>query len=219
MTALKRNVTVIDYGVSNILSLCRAIEHCGATVEITESTDRIRAADRLVLPGVGAFFTGMENLKKRGAVEPIEEHVKNGKPFLGVCLGMQMMFESSMEMRDHEGLGLLKGKVTPLPATRGDGAVNRIPNIGWGRLAPAAGRDPGGWKNTILDDLDPGSYVFFIHSYRAEPAEGGAVLARTEFGDDHFVSVVRRGNAFGAQFHPEKSGEVGLKILRNFLAM
>jgi glutamine amidotransferase len=161
----------------------------------------------------------MQNLEKRKVVEPVKEYICDGKPFLGVCLGMQMMLEASGEVHDYQGLGVIEGRVVPLPSVQSNGVVNRIPHIGWGRLLPPGKVQENLWENTILRGVDSRSYVYFVHSFQAEPTGEASVVAKTEFGDEFFVSVIRRGNAFGVQFHPEKSGEVGLKILRNFLSM
>jgi imidazole glycerol-phosphate synthase subunit HisH len=210
-------VTIIDYGIGNLLSVARAFEHCGAAPVVTGSPEAIRAAELLVLPGVGAFADGMQGLRDRGLIGPIKEFAASGRPFLGICLGMQMMLDAGEEFGLHEGLGLIPGKVVAIPSTGTDGRPHKIPHIGWSPLelpAPAPS-----WAHTILEGIAPGAAAYFVHSYTAHPSDAGHRLADCHYDGRLISAVVRSGSLYGCQFHPEKSGEVGLAIVRNFLRL
>jgi glutamine amidotransferase len=195
-------IAIVDYGVGNLRSVQKALERVGATAVITSDPAGLEAAQGVVLPGVGAFGDGMESLQARGLVEPVMRQVEGGKPLLGICLGMQLLFEESEEMGHHRGLGLLPGCVVRFP--EGD---LKVPHIGWNQLRIANGG--------VLAGIADGAYAYFVHSYYAVPAVPDDVRATTEYGVE-FASVVERGTIFGAQFHPEKSQEVGLRLLENF---
>ena len=210
------DVVIIDYGMGNILSVRRGLEHCGATVAVTDNPQEIRAAEKLVLPGVGSFADGMAELRDRGLVEAVAESAGAGTPLLGICLGMQMLLEESEEFGSSEGLGLLAGRVTSVPSTTPSGKSAKIPHIGWSPLQAPSGVCR--WDGTILENVDPGDFVYFVHSYMADPADPDQRLADSDYGGIAITAVVESGNVFGCQFHPEKSGEVGLEILRAFLA-
>lgn len=208
-------VTVLDYGIGNQLNVLRALEHCGADVKVVQ---RASAADldapRLVLPGVGAFGDAMVELRERGFDDLVKRFAATGRPFLGICVGMQVMFEGSDEMGRHEGLGLLRGQVRAVPATGLDGRAHRIPHIGWRPLAPV---EP--WRGTILADVQPGERVYFVHSFSAQPDEAGVRLADVDYDGRPVCAAVHRDNLHGCQFHPERSAETGLNVLRRFLAL
>lgn len=205
-------VHVIDYGTGNLANVVRALEHCGAEVTVSNSAEEIRKAERLVLPGVGAFEHGMKSLEALGLIEAIKAHADH-KPFLGICLGMQMMLDSSEEFGNHPGLGIIPGKVVPIPADTRDGGTQKIPHIGWNALSP--GRD---WQGSLLQTTTDGDAVYFVHSYMAKPDDPAHRLAETQYGGHAICAVVASGHAYGCQFHPEKSARVGLNILEQFLA-
>jgi glutamine amidotransferase len=208
-------VTVIDYGMGNLLSVFRALEHCGAEVLITSDPERVKHAERLVLPGVGAFADGMDGLNKRGLIEAIKEFARAERPFLGICLGMQMMLESSEEFGNHDGLGLVLGRVVAIPLTGTDSQPHKIPHIGWNKLIkPSADTT---WENTILAGLNSGVFAYFVHSFTAVPRHVENRLADCDYNGRVLSAVIRSGPYYGCQFHPEKSGEVGLEILHNFI--
>jgi glutamine amidotransferase len=208
-------VTVVDYGVGNLFSVRRALEHCGADVCLTSDPGRVAASSRLVLPGVGAFADGMRGLRERGLVEPIRAYAARGGRFLGICLGMQMMLEVSEEFGEHEGLGIMPGRVVPVPATTADGRRHRVPHIGWGDLRRA---DPArGWQGTLLAAVPEGASVYFVHSFTAQPDREEHRLADCDYDGRRLAAVVGTGEVCGCQFHPEKSGETGLRIIRAFL--
>jgi glutamine amidotransferase len=208
-------VTVIDYGRGNLLSVARAFEYCGAEVLMTSDPEKVAKAERLVLPGVGAFADGMAALRDLGLVEPIRTFAATGRPFLGICLGMQMMLDRSDEFGSHAGLGLIPGHVVAIPATRADGLPHKIPHIGWNRLQkPLPGT---GWEDTILAGLCPGVDVYFVHSFTAVPQCAENSLADCDYHGRPISAVIQSGSLYGCQFHPEKSGPAGLRILQSFL--
>jgi len=208
-------ITMIDYGASNIRSAQKAFEYIGAEVELTEDPEVVRRATKLVLPGVGAFGSGMAGLRQRNLPETIRETVARGVPFLGICVGMQLMFDESNEMGIHQGLGLMAGKVKRFPDNftihNSQFTIHnlKVPHMGWNQLEPA-------WESKLLAGVSTGDYTYFVHSYYCDPEDATAVLAWTDYGFP-FASVVQKDNVYGLQFHPEKSQAVGLRILQNFL--
>lgn len=188
--------------MGNLRSVEKALEKVGARVSVTREPDEVRRADALVLPGVGAFGDAMFNLAKRGLVEVIKESVTAGKPFLGICLGLDLLFEESDEHGLHRGLGLLPGRVELLPTEL------KIPHIGWNQVNITK-------KSRLLEDVADGSYFYFVHSYAVVPDEESDILCTTEYGC-RFVSAVERDNIAAFQFHPEKSSNLGLSILERF---
>lgn len=208
------DVTIIDYGVGNLLSVQRGFEHCGAHVTVTSDPEVILRSERLVLPGVGAFRDAMMELEQRGLPSVIRAYAASGKPFLGICLGMQMLLDESEEFGVTKGLGLIPGKVVPVPSKTVSGEPQKIPHIGWNALYPASDS----WAGTFLDGIQPASSVYFVHSFMAQPKEAHHRLANCLYGGHEVPAVIGSGNVVGCQFHPEKSGEVGLGILRAFCA-
>jgi glutamine amidotransferase len=207
-------ITMIDYGASNIRSAQKAFEFIGTEVVLTQDPEVVRRAEKLVLPGVGAFGSGMAGLRQRHLPEAIREAINRGIPFLGICLGMQLLFDESNEMGTHQGLGLIPGKVTRFPANLQSPNLPisqslKIPHMGWNQLEPT-------WDHPLLAGVTAGDYAYFVHSYYCEPVEETAVLAHTHYGFP-FASIVAKDNVFGLQFHPEKSQSIGLQILRNFV--
>ena len=205
---------IIDYGLSNLLSVKRAVESCGFGAEITDEPQTVRDADCLILPGVGAFAKGMEQLRALGLIPLIKRHVENGNPFLGICLGMQMMFSSSEEGGLHEGLGIIQGTVERIPDVTVDGSRLRVPHVSWEKIS----YDPE-CNGRLFSGIDEGSEFYFVHSYEGKPKDPGMLLATCEYGGRPVTAVVsnHKGNAVGCQFHPEKSGHAGLLLLKNFL--
>jgi len=203
-------ITIIDYGASNIRSVQKAFEYTGAKTQLTADPGVVRRADKLVLPGVGAFGAGMDGLRRRDLPAAIHEAVRRGVPFLGVCVGMQLLFAESEEMGIHQGLGLLPGRVIRFPTRPHPSAANlKIPHMGWNQLEPVR-------SHPLLRGVQPGDYAYFVHSYYCQPEEKTAVLTWTEYGFP-FASIVAQDNIYGLQFHPEKSQRVGLRILENFV--
>lgn len=208
-------VTVIDYDCGNLFGIRRALEVCGGEVTVAETPEELTAADRLVLPGVGAFGDVMAALRSRGLDDAVRDFAATGKPFLGICVGMQVLFDRSQEFGDHQGLGLLKGKVTKIPDTGTDGKPHRIPHIGWREIIPPD--DTQTRNDTIFFGLDWPVHTYFVHSYTASPAEDRDRLADTDYDGRLICAAVRRDNVWGCQFHPERSGPTGLEMMRNFL--
>lgn len=212
---MNRRVTVVDYGLGNLFSVSRALEQIGACAEIADSAQRIDAASCVVLPGVGAFADGMNGLHERGLVEPLRRYGASGRPLLGICLGMQLLFDSSEEFGAAEGLGLIPGRVIPIPSSSVEGRSRKVPHIGWNELRHAERRRD--WTGTPLAAVAPGTPAYFVHSFTAAPAHAGKRIADADH-DGYLVSAAVGGdNLFGCQFHPEKSGPAGLRILRSFL--
>jgi glutamine amidotransferase len=210
------NVTVIDYGVGNLLSVQRGLEYCGAEVCITSQPKRILTSSRVVLPGVGAFANAMAELEKLNLIETIKELGDRGTPLLGICLGMQLLLDESEEFGLTQGLGLIPGRVIPVPDVSSTGQSQKVPHIGWNNLVVSGKRL--NWEGTILETVKPGDSTYFVHSFMANPADIHHRIADCIYGGISISAVIGRDQIFGCQFHPEKSGEVGLKILRQFLA-
>jgi glutamine amidotransferase len=208
------NVTIVDYGVGNLLSVKRGFEHCGAMVTLTGNREDILSAERVVLPGVGAFGNAMGELSRLGLVEVLRLLAARQTPLLSICLGMQLLLDESEEFGLTPGLGIIPGRVVPVPVRTSTGAVQKIPHIGWNALQPANGN---GWVGTILEDNIPGDSVYFVHSFMAITSDPRHLIAATIYGGSPVPAVIAKGNITACQFHPEKSGEVGLKILRRFL--
>lgn len=208
-------ITVIDYGLSNLRSVQNAFAHCGAETLLTSSAADVRAAEALVLPGVGAFRDGMAGLERLGLVEIIRRKAVEGTPLLGICLGMQMLFDESEEFGTCPGLGLIPGRVVKIPAEDVQGNPQKVPHISWDPLFPAGGHPD--FAGTVLEKVTPGQECYFIHSYEAKPAEEADRLADTRYGGRDVCAVAAHGSVVGCQFHPEKSGPVGLSILSQFI--
>jgi glutamine amidotransferase len=208
-------VAVIDYGMGNLFSVRRALEVSGATeVDVTTDPARLAQADRVVLPGVGAFADGMAGLIAGGFVPAIRDVVAAGRPLLGICLGMQMLMDGSEEFGLTSGLGLIPGQVRPIARARIDGTRRKLPAIGWFGLLPSGAND---WEGTILAGTAPKAPVYFLHSLHAEPDNPTHQLAAYDLDGMTVTAAIQRGAVSGTQFHPEKSGPVGLAILRRFL--
>ena len=211
-----KQIKVINYGLSNLLSVQRAFEHLGAQVEFVNTPDGVLAAEALVLPGVGAFKDGMAGLERLGLIEPILQKAAAGTPLLGICLGMQMLFDESDEFGLHKGLGLIPGRVEKIPVLDADGDPQRVPHISWNGLWPVGGRTD--FAGTALASVTPGQECYFVHSYEAKPTNEADRLADTRYGGRAVCAAAAHGSVLGCQFHPEKSGPVGLGILEGFLA-
>lgn len=208
-------VVLVDYGVGNLLSVRRALARCGGEVEVSADPDVIREAGHVVLPGVGAFGDCVSELHSRGLATPVVEHVAAGRPLLGICVGMQMLFEVGEEFGEHRGLGILPGRVTRIPDTGVDGTPHKVPHVAWAPLVP--GEAAPDWSQTLLADVEPGEYCYFVHSYAAVPADEEMRLADALYDGRRIAAVVSHGNVVGCQFHPEKSAAVGLRVLAGFL--
>ncbi len=193
---------VVDYGMGNLRSVSKALEKVGFKVKVSSDPEDVKRAEVLVLPGVGAFKNAMENLKRMGLLREILRHIEAGKPYMGICLGLQLLFERSYEFGETQGFGVLEGEVVLLPPRV------KVPHIGWNQV----------WKkknSDLLEGIKEGEYFYFVHSYHVVPKKDHVVLTTTDYGID-FVSSVEYENIFAVQFHPEKSQRAGLKLLENF---
>ena len=207
-------IAIIDYGLGNVKSIFNALEKINVTPVLTGNKDQILSADGLILPGVGAFAKGMENLEKTNLIEVIKEFVSTGKPFLGICLGMQMLMDESEEFGIHKGLGLISGKVKKISFENSTSA--KLPHVSWNELDfPINGR----WDNSILDQIPVKSDVYFVHSFVVNTENRVDLLATTNYNGETLCAAVHKDNIYGVQFHPEKSGVTGLNILRNFVKL
>ncbi len=208
-----KKVAIIDYGLCNIKSITNALEFLSIPYELTDSPRTFLAQDLAILPGVGAFSDGMKGLRDKDFVGAIAEFVESGKPLLGICLGMQMLMSVSYEFGEHEGLNLVAGEVLRFSEKRdvGNDAI-KVPHIGWNGLKKASLS----WDKTPLGGISEADSMYFVHSFYVSPAGPSAVLAETDYEGTRFCSVLKSRNLYGCQFHPEKSGERGLMILRNF---
>lgn len=201
-------IVIVDYGMGNLRSAQKGLEKAGHKAVISEDPGDLAGCDGVVLPGVGAFGDCYEGLRSRGFVGPLLEAVEASKPLLGICVGMQLLFEESEEGRGSKGLGILPGRVVRFPQARETGL--KVPHMGWNELEPVAQR-----PCPLLAYTGPRPYVYFVHSYYPEPAREGLVYATADYGIE-FAALVGRGHVFGAQFHPEKSQREGIGILRAF---
>ena len=200
-------IAIVDYGVGNLFSLACSFRSLGAETEVTRDRARLRAAERIILPGVGAFGDAMDKLNASGLV-PVLEEAAGSKPLLGICLGMQLLFERSYEYGEHDGLGFLPGEVSDLREDLEDPNL-KVPHMGWNSLNIIQ-QDP------IFRYVQEGEYFYYVHSYYAKQCRD-ALLAVSRYGDLSVTGVVRQGNVWGTQFHPEKSGDAGLRLLKGFL--
>jgi imidazole glycerol-phosphate synthase subunit HisH len=210
-------VVVIDYGFGNLLSVRRSLEHCGANVTITGDHNTILTAPRVVLPGVGAFAHGMAELRSLGLDTILRKVAAQGSILLGICLGMQMLLDESEEFGKTKGLGIIPGRVVPISPTTGNIFSQKIPHIGWNNLVLPQGSE--NWEDSLLQEISPGESVYFLHSFMAVPDNPKHRIANCLYGEASVPATIGRDNIYGCQFHPEKSGEIGLKILHRFLLL
>ena len=204
-------VAIIDYDAGNIKSVEKAFEYLGADTVITSDPKEIYRADHVVLPGVGAFSDAMKKIEEYGMEAPIKEVINKNIPFMGICLGLQLLFDSSEESEGVSGLGILRGKIVRIPNTDKEGTYYKVPHIGWNNLSfPREGK--------LFKGLDDESYVYFVHSYYLQAEDKSIVTATTDY-SVRIEASVEKDNVFACQFHPEKSSEVGMQILKNFLAV
>jgi imidazole glycerol-phosphate synthase subunit HisH len=207
-------IAVIDYGLGNTKSICSALGKTGADVCLTNVRDEIMLADGAILPGVGAFAHGMERLISQKIDTLIREFVSTGKPFLGICLGMQMLFDKSTEFGETNGLGLIPGQVQRLE--RFDGSPEKLPHVSWNGISTVRMSD---WNGTILDSIDIDEDMYFVHSYFVKPASRSDILSVSRYSGHEYCSTVKRDNIYGCQYHPEKSAAAGLRVINNFVTI
>lgn len=200
-------IAIIDYGAGNLQSVKKALDFIGAESVITDNPEVINACDKILLPGVGSFGDAMNSMTEKGLVETVKQNALSGKPFLGICLGLQLLFEESEESPGVKGLGIFKGKIKKFPSDM----RLKIPHIGWNSLSIKQ-------NDTIFKGIPENSYVYFVHSYYLHAEDETDIATVTNYGIN-FHSAVGKDNIFATQFHPEKSGDVGLQILKNFASM
>ena len=212
-------VAIVDYEMGNLFSVKNACEQAGMEAAITSNAQEIRSADGVILPGVGAFGTAMETLRRLGLVEVLQGVAGSGqgKPFIGICLGMQLLMTESLEFGRHAGLNLIEGQVVKLETSRMGERKLKVPQIGWNQVYPHGNGD---WKTQTRFDspfagLTDGEYMYFVHSFYVKPLNQAVVLSQTAYGPTHFCSSLKKGNIVAFQFHPERSGPAGLKIYQN----
>lgn len=210
-------VTILDYGMCNLFNVVRAFEHCGADVHVTEDPRRALSAERLVVPGVGAFRDSIREVTERGFGDAIREFVRMQRPLFGICVGMQILFDASEEFGEHAGLGILPGRVKAIPARTLDGEAQRVPHIGWNHLLAPRQR---AWQGSLLAPLDGQSpAMYFVHSFHAVPECVEDRLADCLYGGHRVCAAVQRDNVMATQFHPERSGRTGLAAVAEFLRL
>jgi glutamine amidotransferase len=209
---MNNKVTVVDYGSGNLLSMSRGLETAGGDVKVSSDPDVIANAERLVLPGVGAFGKVKELLHSNGMHDAVRNFISKGNPFLGVCVGMQMLMQSSEEFGDHKGFGIFNGRVIKIPTTSTNNKPHPVPHIGWSELIPTLCS----WDNTILSGLNSANSVYFVHSFHANPDNQKDCIATCNYNGRTLTAAIMKDNVIGVQFHPEKSGALGISILHNF---
>ncbi|MCO6047691.1 imidazole glycerol phosphate synthase subunit HisH [Aeoliella sp. ICT_H6.2] len=200
-------IAIINYEMGNLRSVQKALEKVGHQAEVTDEPQAIAAADKLILPGVGAFADAIAALRERKLIEPIRQAVADGTPTLGICLGMQLLFETSYEDGKHQGLGILPGEVVRFEVPH----EYKVPHMGWNQITKQK-------DSPLFEGIDQGAYFYFVHSYYVVPTDPSVTATTTDY-PDPFTSSVQQGNLFATQFHPEKSQRLGLKLLENFAAL
>jgi len=206
-------VTVLDFGIGNLYSVCRALEKSGASVELVDKCPRADQVERLILPGVGAFAKCLDAMRRYGAVDLAREFALTGRPLLGICVGMQALFDVGEEFGEHPGIGLIAGRVKQLQPPVGNNAF-KLPHIGW---APLECQRQESWESSPLRSVKPGEFAYFVHSYHGQPEHQETLLATTIYGGTKVTAAVIKENVTGVQFHPERSGPVGLRIMETFV--
>ena len=209
-------VAILDYGIGNLFSIARALEAAGAEPVFIGTRAEVSREGRLVVPGVGAFGRCASVLAEHGLDEAIREHAARERPLLGICVGMQLLLETGLEFGTHAGLGLIPGVVEPVPA-EGDRGAHKIPHIGWSALERV--ENGPSWEGGLLTGVEEGSEVYFLHSFTARPERPEHLIARTYYNGCEITAAVGQGHLWGVQFHPEKSGPVGIRMLRNFVSL
>ena len=213
-------VAVIDYSLGNLASINHALATAGISACLTDDPDIIKKAQAVILPGIGAFKKAIEELEKRNLVIILQDYVESGRPLIGICLGMQLLFSSSDEFGNHKGLSFIPGHVSRFPRPtldrkNSDFRSFKVPQVGWNTISPDRGIETTSWQGTLLEGVQDKAFMYFMHSYYVTPEDKEVTLSVTEYAGIRYCSSVASGNVFGFQFHPERSGEQGLRIYRN----
>lgn len=212
-------VAIIDYGMGNLFSIKQACGHAGLNAIVTSKEEELLSADAAILPGVGAFGDAVSSLKKLDLINPILDFVKNNKPIMGICLGMQLLFAESEEFGRHMGLNIIRGKVIRFTVKDDDSGRNKVPQVGWNRIRRPQAADEPNWSNTPLQGIRDGEFMYFVHSYYCELEDKKIALSITEYNNIRYASSILCKNIFACQFHPEKSASEGLRIYRNWTSI
>lgn len=207
----KLKVAIIDYKMSNLFSVKHACDYIGVDAEITSDYKTILNSDSAILPGVGAFAEAMYNLKKLDLISPIKEFIKSNKPFMGICLGLQLLFTESEEFGINKGLDVVPGRVVKFKNFLSNGKRIKVPNVGWEQIYSVKNSN-NSWSNSPFKDVKEGEYMYFVHSFYVIPNDNSYVLSNTQYGETNFCSSIKKNNLFAVQFHPEKSSKEGIKI-------
>lgn len=220
----KAMVAVVDYGQGNLFSVQQACEHVGLRVNITNNAQEIFSADAVILPGVGAFGDAMDGLEQKDLIGPLQEVAASRTPLLGICLGMQLLMSESEEFGNHKGLGIIEGAVVRFDAAKVGSPVVKVPQVGWNQIQSNSivsnqEISQNRWNDPLLKGLANNEYMYFVHSYYAKPTNSQVVISTTTYGDVEFCSSLRLDSVFACQFHPERSGPVGLKIYQNLASL
>jgi imidazole glycerol-phosphate synthase subunit HisH len=210
-------VVVVDYGIGNVFSVCNALKQIGAEPQLTRDIPTILRAERVILPGVGAFGRAMDALRGFGLDEVLGSYVATGRPFLGICIGMQVLMDSSLEFGAHAGLGFIPGTVERIPSVDKAGNPLRVPHISWSKVKPAAGVLSEQWQSTPLSGDEDHQEFYFVHSYHSKPTDDSNLLAVVDHGGNDVTAAITKDNIVGVQFHPERSGLAGLNLLGKFM--
>ena len=210
MTPKKTLLAIVDYNLGNLFSIKNACDQVGLNSLISSKKDEILAADAVLLPGMGAYGDAMETLHKLDLVTVLQDIAASGRPFFGICLGIQLLLSESCEFGAHKGLGIIEGSVVPLNDPHEGERKLKVPQIGWNQI-----REEKSWKNTHLENVPDGEYMYFVHSFVPQPQNKEDILATTEYGGDRFCSSIQRGNIYACLFHPERSSTKGIGIYRN----
>lgn len=210
---MSRKIAIIDYGLGNLFSIKQACEYVGLESVITADVSEIENSDALILPGVGAFADAMDSLRENSLIDPILNFIKSKRPFMGICLGMQLLFSESEEFGDHKGLDLIKGRIRKFPFHYKSGESLKVPQIQWNQIYKNSNEL---WQESPLVNIEEGAYMQFVHSFYAEPESNDIVSSFTEYGGIKYASSIIQDNVIGIQFHPEKSGLEGLKIYKSW---
>tara|TARA_Y100000748_G_scaffold196657_1_gene164736 strand:- start:1196 stop:1834 length:639 start_codon:yes stop_codon:yes gene_type:complete len=212
---MKLKISIVDYGLCNLHNVSNAFQYIGADVSVINRPDEIKKSSHIILPGVGAFKDGMKGLNSKGLIDPLKEHIEKNRPFLGICLGMQMMLSKSFEFEETKGMDIIHGDVTKIPNTNSKNINHKIPHIGWNRIIinKKANHD------ILLKSQDHKSSMYFVHSYKVNCDNAENIMATTNYNDVSITAIINKDNTYGCQFHPEKSGKYGLSILKQFVKL
>jgi len=208
------NILIIDYNLGNIFSVQNACKYNGTNTIVSNDKKDIESADAIILPGVGAFGDAMDNMRKLDLIEPIKDFIHSKKPFMGVCLGMQLLFTESEEFGNHKGLDIIKGQIKKFPTIGSSNNKIKVPQVGWNKLVNDKNTQ---WMNSPLSSINNDSFMYFVHSYFACPDDESVILSKTVYEDISYCSSILKDNIFATQFHPEKSAETGVNIYANWL--